>query len=81
MALNCNALVQSMMEKPDDEEVKETAKETWNALQRVVDMKIQAAQPKTLGPKPGPAQYIKYTPSQQGAQVCVKLILFLFGLI
>lgn len=59
-----------MMEKPDDEEVKETAKETWNALQRVVDMKIQAAQPKTLGPKPGPAQYIKYTPSQQGAQVC-----------
>lgn len=55
-------------ERPGQEVEEETAKETWEALQRVVEMKIQAAQPKTLGPKPAAPQYIKYTPSQRGSQ-------------
>lgn len=53
----------------DEEEVKEIARDTWQQLQRVVDKKIQAANPKTIGPRPGPAEVIKYTPSEQGKKV------------
>eukprot|EP00951_Prasinocladus_malaysianus_P044508 scaffold575380_cov38-Prasinocladus_malaysianus.AAC.1 len=38
------------------------------ALQKVVNNKIQAANPKTLPKQPGQATYINYTPSQQGSQ-------------
>jgi len=61
--------LESRVVDSDDEEVKETARATWESLQRVVDKKIQVANPKTVGPLPGPAQFIKYTPSQQGHQV------------
>lgn len=33
------------------------------AALQIVDYKMQAAQPKSLAPKPGEATYIKYTPS------------------
>eukprot|EP00210_Caulerpa_lentillifera_P000987 g951.t1 len=60
--------LESRIVDSDDEEVKETARATWESLQRVVDKKIQVANPKTVGPLPGPAQFIKYTPSQKGHQ-------------
>lgn len=43
------------------------AKETAEALQRVVEKKLGAENPKTLPSQPGAAQYIKYTPSAQSA--------------
>lgn len=60
------------MEK-DEEEIKEVASATWERLQRVVDMKIQAEKPKTIGPRPAKPQFIKYTPSQQTSVNFVKL--------
>lgn len=54
--------------KPDEEEVEKTMKETQAALDRVVGVRIQAAQPTSLAPQPGAPTYIKYTPAQQGAQ-------------
>lgn len=59
---------ESIPARPDEEEEDKTAKETLAALQRVIDGKLSAAQPTTLPPQPGAATYIKYTPSQQGAQ-------------
>ena len=44
----------------------ETRKRTEAALGKIVDFKLQAAQPKTLAPQPGQASYIKYTPVQKG---------------
>lgn len=43
-------------------------KDTQAALERLVNGKITAAQPKTLPAQPGAPTYIKYTPSQQGPQ-------------
>ena len=56
-------------DRPDEDELKETAAETWSALQKVVDTKAMAMQPKNLPAQPGAATYIKYTPQQQGPQV------------
>ncbi|CAD7699334.1 unnamed protein product [Ostreobium quekettii] len=56
------------LERPGADAEQETVKDTWEALQRVVEAKISAAQPKTLGPRPSAPQYIKYTPSQSGPQ-------------
>ena len=46
----------------------QTAKETEAALLAVVTTKLHAQQPKQLPKQPGDAQYIKYTPAQQGKQ-------------
>ncbi|EIE21068.1 hypothetical protein COCSUDRAFT_54108 [Coccomyxa subellipsoidea C-169] len=56
------------LEKPNEEEVEATMKETQAAMERLVNGKITAAQPKTLPAQPGAPTYIKYTPSQQGPQ-------------
>lgn len=56
------------MARPSPEEYEKTAAETALALNLVVSSKIAAAQPKTLPQQPGAPEYIKYTPSQQGAQ-------------
>eukprot|EP00803_Ostreobium_quekettii_P003268 evm.model.scf_1162.5 EVM.evm.TU.scf_1162.5 scf_1162:31624-33363(-) len=56
------------MARPGPDVEEETVKDTWESLQRVVEAKISAAQPKTLGPRPAGPQYIKYTPSQGGPQ-------------
>ena len=55
------------LEKPDEEEVERTARETAAALALRVDKKQAAVNPKTLPQQPGAAQYIKYTPSAQSA--------------
>ena len=67
LRVTVHACMQSM-ERPDEEEEEITARETKMALDRLVAGKISAAQPKTLPSQPGNATYIKYTPSQQGAQ-------------
>lgn len=54
------------MSRPDEEEAERTAKETAAALQKAVDRKVAAVNPKTLPAQPGEAQYIKYTPSSAG---------------
>lgn len=43
-------------------------KDTQAAMERLVNGKITADQPKTLPAQPGAPTYIKYTPSQQGPQ-------------
>ena len=57
-----------LAERPDPEEAEKAARATRQALDRLVDGKISAAQPKTLPQQPGAPQFIKYTPSQQGPQ-------------
>ena len=64
---SCSVL-QGNFEKPDEEELAQTAKETAAALNLVVTGKLAAAQPKNLPKQPGAATYIKYTPQQQGPQ-------------
>ena len=63
-----NYAFQGNFEKPDEEELAQTAKETAAALNLVVTGKLAAAQPKNLPKQPGAATYIKYTPQQQGPQ-------------
>jgi SNW domain-containing protein 1 len=48
--------------------VAKTAKETMEALNRRVTNKLAVQNPSTLPEQPGAPTYIKYTPSQQGAQ-------------
>jgi SNW domain-containing protein 1 len=55
------------MAKPDEEEVERVKAETLAALQRAVEKKVAAVNPKTLPSQPGAAQYIKYTPSTSNA--------------
>lgn len=56
------------LQRPDDEEVERTAKDTLEALARRVNNKLSAQNPSTLPEQPGAPTYIKYTPSQQGPQ-------------
>lgn len=52
--------------RPDEEEVKSVTEKTREALEKVVNTKIAAAQPTQAAQKPQSAQYIRYTPAQQG---------------
>jgi len=52
--------------RPDDEEVLETTEKTRMALEKLTSSKITAAMPVRAAEKQEPAQYIRYTPSQQG---------------
>ena len=45
---------------------KQTTRKTREALEKEVTTKIAAAQPTQVVQKPQAAQYIRYTPSQQG---------------
>mmetsp|Transcript_4547 Transcript_4547/g.8523 ORF Transcript_4547/g.8523 Transcript_4547/m.8523 type:complete len:579 (-) Transcript_4547:691-2427(-) len=56
-------ITEDQLQRPNEEEIEETRKRTEAALNKIVDYKMQAAQPKSLAPKPGEATYIKYTPS------------------
>lgn len=67
-AERCGLQTQGNFEKPDQEEIEQTMKETAAALNLVVSNKLQAAQPKTVPKQPGAPTFIKYTPSQQGPQ-------------
>ena len=52
--------------KPDDEDVEKVTEKTRQALELLVQKKVAAAQPVRAAEKLAPAQYIRYTPSQQG---------------
>ncbi|XP_016984727.1 puff-specific protein Bx42 [Drosophila rhopaloa] len=54
------------LQRPDEESVLETTEETRLALEKLTNQKITSALPVRHAQKAGPAQYIRYTPSQQG---------------
>ncbi|XP_015594725.1 puff-specific protein Bx42 [Cephus cinctus] len=54
------------LQKPCDEEILETTEKTRKALEKITESKIAAAMPVRCAEKQAPAQYIRYTPSQQG---------------
>ncbi|XP_015273830.1 PREDICTED: SNW domain-containing protein 1 [Gekko japonicus] len=54
------------LQRPDEEAVRELTEKTRSALEKSVSQKIAAAMPVRAADKLAPAQYIRYTPSQQG---------------
>ncbi|XP_014667714.1 PREDICTED: SNW domain-containing protein 1-like [Priapulus caudatus] len=54
------------LQKPTEDEVADTTEKTRQALEKLVSSKIAAALPVKAADKQVPAQYIRYTPSQQG---------------
>jgi len=54
------------LQKPDEEEIQDTTEKTRQALEKLTQSKISAALPTRAAEKQEPAQYIRYTPSQQG---------------
>ncbi|KAH0620455.1 hypothetical protein JD844_020949 [Phrynosoma platyrhinos] len=54
------------LQRPDEEAVRELTEKTRAALEKSVSQKIAAAMPVRAADKLAPAQYIRYTPSQQG---------------
>lgn len=54
------------LQKPDEEEIEDTTERTRAALEKLTSGKISAAMPVRCAEKLAPAQYIRYTPSQQG---------------
>lgn len=57
-----------LLQRPDDEKVAEATDATRRALEKLTNAKVSAALPVRAAEKAGPAQYIRYTPSQQGDQ-------------
>ncbi|KAF8651492.1 hypothetical protein AX16_004790 [Volvariella volvacea WC 439] len=60
------------MERPSEEEVQATADRTRAALEKLVNSKIKAAQPKNVPDSQGNTSYIRYTPGQQGNSAGLK---------
>ncbi|GAA5977382.1 hypothetical protein JCM10908_004959 [Rhodotorula pacifica] len=56
------------MERPSEEEVQATADRTKAALERLVQGKIKAAQPKNVEQKGGEVSYMRYTPQNGGVE-------------
>ncbi|XP_032279451.1 SNW domain-containing protein 1-like [Phoca vitulina] len=54
------------LQRPDEEAIKEITEKTKVALEKSVSQKVAAAMPVRAADKLAPAQYIRYTPSQQG---------------
>jgi len=52
--------------RPDEESIKEQTEKTRMALEKLTRDKISAAMPVKAAEQRAPAQYIRYTPSQQG---------------
>jgi SNW domain-containing protein 1 len=52
--------------RPEEEEVEKVTEETRLALEKLTNKKISAAMPVRAADKQAPAQYIRYTPAQQG---------------
>lgn len=57
---------ESALQRPDEETVQDTTEATRAALEKLVSGKISAALPVKAAAKQAPAQYIRYTPAQQG---------------
>ncbi|KAK0497077.1 SKIP/SNW domain-containing protein [Armillaria luteobubalina] len=53
------------MDRPSEEEVQATADKTRAALEKLVNGKIKAAQPKNVPDSQGKTSFIRYTPGQQ----------------
>lgn len=53
------------LQRPDDEQIAETTDATRRALEKITSQKISASLPVRHAEKLAPAQYIRYTPSQQ----------------
>jgi SNW domain-containing protein 1 len=56
------------MERPSEEEVQATADRTRVALEKLVNGKIKAAQPKNVPDSQGKTSFIRYTPGQQSGE-------------
>jgi SNW domain-containing protein 1 len=54
------------LQRPDEEAINDITEQTRKALEKLTNQKISAAMPSRAAEKAGPAQYIRYTPSQQG---------------
>lgn len=54
------------LQKPNEEEIAETTEATRRALEKLTNQKMSAALPVRHAEKAAPAQYIRYTPTQQG---------------
>merc|ERR1719219_1339212 len=54
------------VQKPDEDAVREATEKTRMALEKLTATKVSAALPVRAAEKQAPAQYIRYTPSQQG---------------
>lgn len=55
------------LERPGQEEIDDITERTRQALMRITNSKIAAAMPVRAAEKQAPAEFIRYTPSQQGA--------------
>lgn len=55
-----------MLQRPNDEKIAEITENTRRALEKLTSQKIDASLPVRAASKAAPAQYIRYTPSQQG---------------
>lgn len=55
------------LQKPSEDELKEKTEKTRQALEALISSKVSSALPVQHAEKQGPVQYIRYTPSQQGA--------------
>ncbi|KAK0239791.1 SKIP/SNW domain-containing protein [Armillaria nabsnona] len=53
------------MDRPSEEEIQATADKTRAALEKLVNGKIKAAQPKNVPDSQGKTSFIRYTPGQQ----------------
>ncbi|XP_041985861.1 puff-specific protein Bx42 [Aricia agestis] len=54
------------MQKPSEDDIQDITEKTKLALEKLTNAKISAALPVKAAPKAAPAQYIRYTPAQQG---------------
>lgn len=54
------------LQRPSEEEIQDITETTRRALEKLTNQKIAAAMPVRAAEKAGPAQYIRYTPAQQG---------------
>eukprot|EP01134_Creolimax_fragrantissima_P005394 CFRG5394T1 len=52
--------------RPDDNIIEQTTEETRLKLEKIINSKVAAAKPVSAAEPLGPAQYIRYTPAQQG---------------
>lgn len=57
--------IQKMDEEEEDKEINETTLRTKAALEKIVNVRLSAAQPKNVPQQSSEATHIKYTPSQQ----------------
>ena len=56
------------LHRPSQEEIEDVTEKTRLALEQITHSKVQAALPVRAAEKTGPAQFIRYTPAQQGSE-------------